>query len=254
MAQLRHRARAVDGRARGRPGAARAHASATTRCSSTCPRRPTGGCACATWRSRCACPRAASPAASTGSSATASSSARPSTDRSPGHARPPHRCGSRADDGGRAGPRRQRPPAPARPADRGAGRRSWPRSSSPCAPGWPTGRSPDRWASRSPAASAAHVANVGIKDDTDDFTVVAADAACAAAGVFTAQLVRRAERASSAARHVADGQAQAVVVVSKNANVATGAAGPAPTPRSWPPASPRGSAARPTTCSSPPPG
>ena len=36
-----------------------------------------------------------------------------------------------------------------------------------------------------PQGFRAHVANVGIKDDTDDFTVVAADAPCAAAGVFT---------------------------------------------------------------------
>ena len=31
----------------------------------------------------------------------------------------------------------------------------------------------------------AHVANVGIKDDSDDFVVVAADRPCSAAGVFT---------------------------------------------------------------------
>ncbi|MFT3853948.1 MAG: bifunctional glutamate N-acetyltransferase/amino-acid acetyltransferase ArgJ [Ilumatobacteraceae bacterium] len=68
------------------------------------------------------------------------------------------------------------------------------------------------------------VANVGIKDDTDDFAVVAANAPCAAAGVFTRSsfagpsvLVSR--------RNVASGSAQAIVVVSKNANVATGARG-----------------------------
>ena len=31
----------------------------------------------------------------------------------------------------------------------------------------------------------AHVANIGIKDDTDDFVVVASDTPCAAAAVFT---------------------------------------------------------------------
>lgn len=75
-----------------------------------------------------------------------------------------------------------------------------------------------------PLGFRAHVTNVGVKDTTDDFTVVAADAVCSAAGVFTRSsfagpsvLVSR--------RHVADGRAQAMVVVSKNANVATGPQG-----------------------------
>ena len=77
-----------------------------------------------------------------------------------------------------------------------------------------------------PKGFRAHVTNIGVKDDTDDFTVVAADTVCAAAGVFTKSsfagpsvLVSR--------RHVADGQARAMVVISKNANVATGAQGEA---------------------------
>lgn len=75
-----------------------------------------------------------------------------------------------------------------------------------------------------PRGFRAHVTNVGVKDTTDDFTVVAADTVCAAAGVFTKSsfagpsvLVSR--------RHVADGRARAMVVISKNANVATGAQG-----------------------------
>lgn len=75
-----------------------------------------------------------------------------------------------------------------------------------------------------PLGFRAHVTNVGVKDTTDDFTVVAADAVCSAAGVFTRSsfagpsvLVSR--------RHVADGRARAMVVVSKNANVATGPQG-----------------------------
>ena len=36
-----------------------------------------------------------------------------------------------------------------------------------------------------PRGFACHVANIGIKDDTDDFVVVAADTWCAAAGLFT---------------------------------------------------------------------
>lgn len=75
-----------------------------------------------------------------------------------------------------------------------------------------------------PQGFRAHVTNVGVKDTTDDFTIVAADVPCTAAGVFTKSsfagpsvLVSR--------RHVADGSARAMVVISKNANVATGAAG-----------------------------
>ncbi len=75
-----------------------------------------------------------------------------------------------------------------------------------------------------PRGFRAYVTNVGVKDSTDDFTVVAADGPCTAAGVFTKSsfagpsvLVSR--------RHVADGSARAMVVISKNANVATGAAG-----------------------------
>ena len=75
-----------------------------------------------------------------------------------------------------------------------------------------------------PRGFRAQVTNVGVKDHTDDFTIVAADHTCAAAAVFTKSsfagpsvLVSR--------RHVALGTARAVVVISKNANVATGAQG-----------------------------
>ena len=71
-----------------------------------------------------------------------------------------------------------------------------------------------------------HVANVGVKDDTDDFVVIAADAPCAAAGVFTrSRFVGPSVTISR--RNLADGTARAVVVVSKNANVANGPAGDA---------------------------
>jgi glutamate N-acetyltransferase/amino-acid N-acetyltransferase len=75
-----------------------------------------------------------------------------------------------------------------------------------------------------PLGFRAYVTNVGVKDDTNDFTVVAADTRCAAAGVFTRSsfagpsvLVSR--------QHVARGAARAIVVISKNANVATGQRG-----------------------------
>jgi glutamate N-acetyltransferase/amino-acid N-acetyltransferase len=70
----------------------------------------------------------------------------------------------------------------------------------------------------------AHVANVGIKDDTDDFVVVASDVPCAAAAVFTRSRFAG-PSVEVSRRHVADGTLQAVVVVSKNANVATGSIG-----------------------------
>ena len=69
-----------------------------------------------------------------------------------------------------------------------------------------------------------YVANIGIKDSTDDFTLVVADATCAAAGVFTQS--RFAGPSVLVSReHIASLSARAVVVISKNSNVATGAEG-----------------------------
>ena len=66
--------------------------------------------------------------------------------------------------------------------------------------------------------------NVGIKDDTYDFTVIASDVPASAAAMFTQSrfcgpsvLVSR--------EQVSDGQLQAFVITSKNANVATGEQG-----------------------------
>jgi glutamate N-acetyltransferase/amino-acid N-acetyltransferase len=75
-----------------------------------------------------------------------------------------------------------------------------------------------------PKGFRAHVTNVGVKDHTDDFTIVAADGPCTAAGVFTKSSFAGASVVLSR-RHVATGAARAMVVVSKNANVATGAQG-----------------------------
>jgi glutamate N-acetyltransferase/amino-acid N-acetyltransferase len=75
-----------------------------------------------------------------------------------------------------------------------------------------------------PQGFACHVANVGVKDDTDDFVVVSARLPVAAAGMFTRS--RFAGPSVTISReHLADGRAQAVVIVSKNANVANGPAG-----------------------------
>ena len=72
-----------------------------------------------------------------------------------------------------------------------------------------------------PRGFTCHVANIGIKDDTRDFTVVAADQVVAAAGMFTRS--RFAGPSVVVSReHIESGTARAVVVISKNANVATG--------------------------------
>lgn len=69
-----------------------------------------------------------------------------------------------------------------------------------------------------------YVANIGIKDSTDDFTLVVTDATCAAAGVFTQS--RFAGPSVLVSReHIANLLARAVVVISKNSNVATGTEG-----------------------------
>ncbi|MDQ3177973.1 MAG: bifunctional glutamate N-acetyltransferase/amino-acid acetyltransferase ArgJ [Actinomycetota bacterium] len=65
------------------------------------------------------------------------------------------------------------------------------------------------------------VANLGIKDDSDDLVVIAADDGCSTAGVFTKSRFAGPSVQLSRER-VADGRARAIVVVSKNANVATG--------------------------------
>ena len=75
-----------------------------------------------------------------------------------------------------------------------------------------------------PQGFSAHVANIGIKDRTDDFVVVAGDRLATAAGVFTkSRFVGPSVTISR--EHVASGTARAIVVVSKNANVANGPAG-----------------------------
>ncbi|MGE0309234.1 MAG: bifunctional ornithine acetyltransferase/N-acetylglutamate synthase, partial [Acidimicrobiia bacterium] len=75
-----------------------------------------------------------------------------------------------------------------------------------------------------PRGFTAHTANIGIKDTTTDFVVIAADAPCAAAGMFTQSLFAGASVEISR-KHVADHHLQAFVVISKNANVATGQTG-----------------------------
>ena len=75
-----------------------------------------------------------------------------------------------------------------------------------------------------PQGFGAYVANIGIKDTTQDLTLVVAESVCAAAGVFTQS--RFAGPSVVVSReNIVDNSARAVVVISKNANVATGTEG-----------------------------
>ena len=64
-----------------------------------------------------------------------------------------------------------------------------------------------------PRGFRAHVTNIGVKDSTDDFTVVAADSLCAAAGVFTKSSFAG-PSVSLSRLNLAHGVARAVVVIS----------------------------------------
>ena len=69
-----------------------------------------------------------------------------------------------------------------------------------------------------------HSGNIGIKDRTEDVMILSAVEGTTAAGVFTRSRFSGPSVTLSRA-HLADGRARAVVVISKNANVATGAVG-----------------------------
>ena len=77
-----------------------------------------------------------------------------------------------------------------------------------------------------PAGFHSYVANIGVKDTTDDFTLVVADTKCAAAGVFT-QSRFAGPSVTVSRKHLVDNAARAMVVISKNANVANGPQGEA---------------------------
>ena len=74
-----------------------------------------------------------------------------------------------------------------------------------------------------PAGFLSHVTNVGVKDTTADFTVVCAPPGSTSAGVFTKS--RFAGPSVELSRRHNHGRARAVVVISKNANVANGPQG-----------------------------
>ena len=66
-----------------------------------------------------------------------------------------------------------------------------------------------------------YVANIGVKDDSQDFTLVVADSLCSSAGVFT-QSRFAGPSVTVSQSHLKDLSARAIVVISKNANVANG--------------------------------
>src|SRR5262245_7883640 len=77
-----------------------------------------------------------------------------------------------------------------------------------------------------PAGFVSHVANAGIKDDTLDFSILASAGPCTADAVFTRSRFAG-PSVTLSRRHLAFGEPRAIVTVSKNANVATGAQGDA---------------------------
>ena len=74
-----------------------------------------------------------------------------------------------------------------------------------------------------PSGFTSYVTNVGVKDDSKDFTVVLATEGSTSAGVFTQS--RFAGPSVEVSRRHNAGHARAVVVISKNANVANGPEG-----------------------------
>jgi len=66
-----------------------------------------------------------------------------------------------------------------------------------------------------------YVANIGVKDDSQDFTLVVVDSPCSSAGVFT-QSRFAGPSVTVSQTHLKNLTARAIVVISKNANVANG--------------------------------
>ncbi|HTV12771.1 MAG TPA: bifunctional glutamate N-acetyltransferase/amino-acid acetyltransferase ArgJ [Acidimicrobiales bacterium] len=75
-----------------------------------------------------------------------------------------------------------------------------------------------------PRSFVTYAGNVGIKDASPDLAIVASELPCTADGVFTKSLFAG-PSVLLCRRHLEEGSARAIVTVSKNANVATGADG-----------------------------
>ncbi|WP_331352738.1 bifunctional glutamate N-acetyltransferase/amino-acid acetyltransferase ArgJ [Cellvibrio sp. UBA7671] len=68
------------------------------------------------------------------------------------------------------------------------------------------------------------VSNIGIRDETDDFVCIHSSTPCKVAGVFTKSRFAG-PSVNICRKHIADGQGQTIVAISKNANVANGEKG-----------------------------
>ena len=77
-----------------------------------------------------------------------------------------------------------------------------------------------------PSGFGLHTGTIGIKDRTKDVMILSAPPGTTAAGVFTKSRFSG-PSVTLSREHVADGRARAVVIISKNANVATGPVGDA---------------------------
>lgn len=78
--------------------------------------------------------------------------------------------------------------------------------------------------SSTPQGFNAFIANLGIRDDTEDFVFIKSDVPCVADGVFT-QSIFAGPSVTISRHNLKDAQAQAIIAISKNANVANGAVG-----------------------------
>ncbi|MFN6498167.1 MAG: bifunctional glutamate N-acetyltransferase/amino-acid acetyltransferase ArgJ [Nostoc sp. DedQUE01] len=78
--------------------------------------------------------------------------------------------------------------------------------------------------SSTPQGFSAFITNLGIRDATDDFVLIKSEVPCVADGVFTQSLFAG-PSVTISRDNLKDSQAQAIVVISKNANVANGSVG-----------------------------
>ncbi|MDF5711059.1 MAG: bifunctional glutamate N-acetyltransferase/amino-acid acetyltransferase ArgJ [Nostoc sp. S4] len=76
----------------------------------------------------------------------------------------------------------------------------------------------------SPQGFSAFITNLGIRDTTDDFVLIKSEVPCVADGVFTQSLFAG-PSVTISRDNLKDSQAQAIVIISKNANVANGSVG-----------------------------
>lgn len=79
-------------------------------------------------------------------------------------------------------------------------------------------------ASSTPQGFSTFITNLGIRDATEDFVFLQSAVPCVADGVFTQSLFAG-PSVTISRQNLQDGQAQGVIVISKNANVANGAVG-----------------------------